>query len=274
MGIFNFLFKKWTNQEKLAYLKLQLDLIAVDGLKDDSEYDVLLNNMQIIKWVPEDPIDFKTFLSDAEKLNFYNAASTIRNMNKDKKRIVSIALKSMALADNKLMESEKELLKKIESATGIPKVLFSNEELIKYQDNDSKSFIKDNTASEKHQRKSSELHSNYQSVNESLLSIEESGIAESYRFIKTVVEKDEDDQEDFIIGHLRKLNGDQIISKMANFQTIEMVLGDSINGYKESGETSFNGYSLLVEYCFIAQFSYSLCQTAMFETVLSGRWKG
>ena len=251
-----------------------MDLIAVDGLKDDSEYDVLVNNMQIIKWVPEDPIDFKTFLSDAEKLNFYNAASIIRNMNLDKKRIVSIGLKSMALADNKLMESEKELLKKIESATGIPKVLFSNEELIKYQDNDSRTFIKDNTPSDEHQRKSSELHSNYQSVNESLLSIEESGIAESYRFIKTVVEKDVDDQEDFIIGHLRKLNGDQIISKMANFQTIEMVLGDSINGYKESGETSFNGYSLLVEYCFIAQHSYSLCQTAMFETVLSGRWKG
>ena len=37
MGLLDIFFKKWTYEEKLAYLKAQINLSSVDGHEDDSE---------------------------------------------------------------------------------------------------------------------------------------------------------------------------------------------------------------------------------------------
>ena len=56
----------------------------------------------------------------------------IKNMSSDKKKIVSLGLKTMALADNKLVDSEVKFLNDFESKTGI-KGNFSKMELAKFK---------------------------------------------------------------------------------------------------------------------------------------------
>ncbi len=46
-------FRKWTYQEKLAYLMAQINLLSVDGHSDDKEYKAIFTNMKIIKWKPK-----------------------------------------------------------------------------------------------------------------------------------------------------------------------------------------------------------------------------
>jgi hypothetical protein len=41
MGLLDIFFKKWTENEILAYLKAQIDLINIDGHADEKEHQVI-----------------------------------------------------------------------------------------------------------------------------------------------------------------------------------------------------------------------------------------
>lgn len=125
MGLLDIFFKKWTYEEKLAYLKAQINLSSVDGHEDDSEYKAIFQNMKIIKWKPENEKEINKYIDNAKNMSINDGIRIIKNMSSDKKKIVALGLKTMALADNKLMKSEEEFLKDFESKTGIPKVTFS-----------------------------------------------------------------------------------------------------------------------------------------------------
>ena len=51
MGLLDIFFRKWTYQEKLAYLMAQINLLSVDGHSDDKEYKAIFTNMKIIKCI-------------------------------------------------------------------------------------------------------------------------------------------------------------------------------------------------------------------------------
>jgi hypothetical protein len=201
----------------------------------------------------------------------------IKNMSSDKKKIVSLGLKTMALADNKLMDSEEKFLKDFESKTGIPKVVFSKNELAKFKYSEKeKSDIKD-TSNESNQTNLTEFHANYQGVDLLISSLEDGGIAKDYKFVKLVFEKlktgsvrNEDQLNNFISTFLRKQSTDEVISKTVNFQTIENILGSALNDYEENNKTNFNGYIELEQYHSVAIRAYQLCQQAMFESIMNG----
>ena len=277
MGLLDIFFKKWTYDEKLAYLKAQINLLSVDGHADDKEYKAVFANMKIIKWKPENDAEFDQYMSDAQNMSINDGIKIIKNMSSDKKKIVSLGLKTMALADNKIMESEEEFLKDFESKTGIPKVTFSKLELAKFKYTEKEKSVTDNKTSEKIQTKSSEFDSKYQTVDLIISALEESGIAKDYKFVKLVFEKlktgavrNEEQLNNFILSFLRKQSRDEVISKIVNFQTMENILGSALIEYEENNDTNFNGYIELEQYHSVATRAYQLCQQVMFESIISG----
>ena len=289
MGLLDIFFKKWTYDEKLAYLKAQINLLSVDGDEDDKEYKAVFENMKIIRWRPENESEFDQYMSDAQNMSINDGIRIIKNMSSDKKKIVSLGLKTMALADNKLVDSEVTFLNDFESKTGIPKVIFSKMELAKFKytekeksvSNDRSSekekSVGNDSSSQKNQTKSSEFDSKYLTVDLVISALKEGGIAKDYKFVKLVFEKlktgsvrNEEQLNSFILSFLRKQSRDEVISKIVNFQTMENILGSALIEYEENDDTNFNGYIELEQYHSVATRAYQLCQQVMFESIISG----
>ena len=186
MGLLDIFYKKWKENEILAYLKVQIDLINIDGHADEREHEAILSNMKIIKWNLKGQSEINQKLSEAKKIAKEDYLDTIKKMDFDKKKIVSLGLKTISLADDKLMKSEEEFLKDFESKTGIPKVTFSKLELAKFKYTEKEKRVTDNKTSEKNQTKPSEFHANYQNVDMLISSLEDGGIAKDYKFVKLV----------------------------------------------------------------------------------------
>jgi len=277
MGLLDIFYKKWKENEILAYLKVQIDLINIDGHADEREHEAILSNMKIIKWNLKGQSEINQKLSEAKKIAKEDYLDTIKKMDFDKKKIVSLGLKTISLADDKLMKSEEEFLKDFESKTGIPKVTFSKLELAKFKYTEKEKRVTDNKTSEKNQTKPSEFHANYQNVDMLISSLEDGGIAKDYKFVKLVFEKlktgsvrNEEQLNNFIFSFLRKHSRDEVISKIVNFQTMENILGSALNEYEENDDTSFNGFIELEQYHSVATRAFQLCQQVMFESIISG----
>ncbi len=277
MGLLDIFFKKWTYEEKLAYLKAQINLSSVDGHEDDSEYKAIFQNMKIIKWKPENEKEINKYIDNAKNMSINDGIRIIKNMSSDKKKIVALGLKTMALADNKLMKSEEEFLKDFESKTGIPKVTFSKIELAKFKYSEKEESENIDKSFEIKQEKSSKFHANYQNVDLLISSLEEGGISKDYKFVKLVFEKlktgsirNEEQINNFILSFLRKQSRDEVISKTVNFQTMENILGSALIEYEENDDTSFNGYIELEQYHSVVTRAFQLCQQVMFESIISG----
>ena len=277
MGLLDIFFKKWTYDEKLAYLKAQINLLSVDGDEDDKEYKAVFENMKIIRWRPENESEFDQYMSDAQNMSINDGIRIIKNMSSDKKKIVSLGLKTMALADNKLVDSEVTFLNDFESKTGIPKVIFSKMELAKFRYTEKEKSVSSDSSSQKNQTKSSEFDSKYLTVDLVISALKEGGIAKDYKFVKLVFEKlktgsvrNEEQLNSFILSFLRKQSRDEVISKIVNFQTMENILGSALIEYEENDDTNFNGYIELEQYHSVATRAYQLCQQVMFESIISG----
>lgn len=277
MGLLDIFFKKWTYEEKLAYLKAQINLLSVDGHEDEDEYKTVFENMKIIKWKPDNESEVDKYMSDAKNMSSNDGIKIIKNMSSDKKKIVSLGLKTMALADNKLVESEENFLKDFESKTGIPKVVFSKIELAQFRYIEKQESENVDLSANTKQEKSSEFHENYQSVDMLIAALDEGGISKDYKFVKLVFEKlktgsirNEDQLNNYILSFLRKHARDEVISKIVNFQTMENILGSALISYEEKNDTSFKGYIELEQYHSVATRAYQLCQQVMFESIISG----
>lgn len=276
MGLLDIFFKKWTYEEKLAYLKAQMSLLSVDGHSDDNEYKTIFKNMKIIKWKPDNETEVEKYMSDAKNMTIIDGVRIIKNMKNDKKKIVSLGLKTMALADNKLVESEVKFLKDFEVKTGIPNVTFSKKELAKFKYTKKGKTENTEKVSQIKKEQASKFHENFQNIDSLITSLEEGGISNDYKFVKLVFEKlkigyirNEEQLNNFILSFLRKQSKDGLISKTVNFQAIENILGSSLVEFEENNETSFKGYIELEQYHSVATRGYQLCQQVMFEFMLS-----
>lgn len=277
MGILDIFFNKWTHNEKIAYLKAQINLSSSDGNVDDEEIKSALENMKIIKWIPADEIMFEKYKNEAQNMSTSEGISIIKNMTTDKKKIVSIGLKSMALSDKKLVESETLFLRDFELKTGIPQVTFSKIELANFEYTEKEKSVVKDKPSKNNQINSSDFHQNYQTLD--LLISSHEGMDKDYKFLKLVEEKkqmgsirNEEQLNNFILSFLSKFSTDEVIAKMVNFQTLENILGSSLNEYDEKGDTSFKGYKEIEQYHTLSIRSYQLCNQFMLESMIKKHW--
>ena len=273
MGLLDIFFKKWTENEILAYLKAQIDLINIDGHADEKEHQVIFSNMKIIKWQPGSQKDVNNKLSEAKKMPKKDCFETIKKMSSDKKKIISLGLKTMSLADNKLLDSEEKFLIDIAEKTGIPSVVFTKLELAKFKFANNSEVTESIPESVK--KVSSDFHDNYTVVDELILGLD--NIDKDYKFCKLIFQKiqtgsirSDDELNAFILKFLRKQSRDEMISKTVNFQTIENILGSALIEYEENNDTSFKGYVELEQYHSATTRSFQLSQQVMFESILSG----
>ena len=273
MGLLDIFFRKWTENEILAYLKAQIDLINIDGHADEKEHQVIFSNMKIIKWQPGSQKDVNNKLSEAKKMPKNDCFETIKKMSSDKKKIISLGLKTMSLADNKLLDSEEKFLIDIAEKTGIPSVVFTKLELAKFKFANNSEVTESIPESVK--KVSSDFHDNYTVVDELILGLD--NIDKDYKFCKLIFQKiqtgsirSDDELNAFILKFLRKQSRDEMISKTVNFQTIENILGSALIEYEENNDTSFNGYVELEQYHSATTRSFQLSQQVMFESILSG----
>lgn len=273
MGLLDIFFKKWTENEILAYLKAQIDLINIDGHADEKEHQVIFSNMKIIKWQPGSQKDVNNKLSEAKKMPKNHCFETIKKMSSDKKKIISLGLKTMSLADNKLLDSEEKFLIDIAEKTGIPSVVFSKLELAKFKFANNSEVTESIPESVK--KVSSDFHDNYTVVDELILGLD--NIDKDYKFCKLIFQKiqtgsirSDDELNAFILKFLRKQSRDEMISKTVNFQTIENILGSALIEYEENNDTSFKGYIELEQYHSATTRSFQLSQQVMFESIISG----
>lgn len=273
MGLLDIFFRKWTENEILAYLKAQIDLINIDGHADEKEHQVIFSNMKIIKWQPGSQKDVNNKLSEAKKMPKNDCFETIKKMSSDKKKIISLGLKTMSLADNKLLDSEEKFLIDIAEKTGIPSVVFTKLELAKFKFANNSEVTESIPESVK--KVSSDFHDNYTVVDELILGLD--NIDKDYKFCKLIFQKiqtgsirSDDELNAFILKFLRKQSRDEMISKTVNFQTIENILGSALIEYEENNDTSFNGYVELEQYHSATTRSFQLSQQVMFESIISG----
>ena len=273
MGLLDIFFKKWTENEILAYLKAQIDLINIDGHADEKEHQVIFSNMKIIKWQPGSQKDVNNKLSEAKKMPKNDCFETIKKMSSDKKKIISLGLKTMSLADNKLLDSEEKFLIDIAEKTGIPSVVFTKLELAKFKFANNSEVTESIPESVK--KVSSDFHDNYTVVDELILGLD--NIDKDYKFCKLIFQKiqtgsirSDDELNAFILKFLRKQSRDEMISKTVNFQTIENILGSALIEYEENNDTSFKGYVELEQYHSATTRSFQLSQQVMFESIISG----
>ena len=273
MGLLDIFFRKWTENEILAYLKAQIDLINIDGHADEKEHQVIFSNMKIIKWQPGSQKDVNNKLSEAKKMPKNDCFETIKKMSSDKKKIISLGLKTMSLADNKLLDSEEKFLIDIAEKTGIPSVVFTKLELAKFKFANNSEVTESIPESVK--KVSSDFHDNYTVVDELILGLD--NIDKDYKFCKLIFQKiqtgsirSDDELNAFILKFLRKQSRDEMISKTVNFQTIENILGSALIEYEENNDTSFKGYVELEQYHSATTRSFQLSQQVMFESIISG----
>ena len=273
MGLLDIFFRKWTENEILAYLKAQIDLINIDGHADEKEHQVIFSNMKIIKWQPGSQKDVNNKLSEAKKMPKNDCFETIKKMSSDKKKIISLGLKTMSLADNKLLDSEEKFLIDIAEKTGIPSVVFTKLELAKFKFANNSEVTESIPESVK--KVSSDFHDNYTVVDELILGLD--NIDKDYKFCKLIFQKiqtgsirSDDELNAFILKFLRKQSRDEMISKTVNFQSIENILGSALIEYEENNDTSFKGYVELEQYHSATTRSFQLSQQVMFESILSG----
>jgi len=273
MGLLDIFFRKWTYQEKLAYLMAQINLLSVDGHSDDKEYKAIFTNMKIIKWKPKNENETDRYMSDAKNMSIDDGVRIIKNMSSDKKKIVSLGLKTMALADNKLVESEEKFLKDFESKTGIPNVIFSKNELAKFKYIEKKQKTKKTPVIKN--KNSSKFHPNFEEIDSLISGLEETSISNDYKFVKLVFEKlktgfiiNEEQLNNFILSFLRKQSRNEVISKIVNFQTLENILGSALIEFDENNDTSFEGYVELEQYHSVVTRAYQLGNSVMFEKII------
>jgi hypothetical protein len=229
--------------------------------------------MKIIKWQPGSQKDVNNKLSEAKKMPKNHCFETIKKMSSDKKKIISLGLKTMSLADNKLLDSEEKFLIDIAEKTGIPSVVFSKLELAKFKFANNSEVTESIPESVK--KVSSDFHDNYTVVDELILGLD--NIDKDYKFCKLIFQKiqtgsirSDDELNAFILKFLRKQSRDEMISKTVNFQTIENILGSALIEYEENNDTSFKGYIELEQYHSATTRSFQLSQQVMFESIISG----
>lgn len=272
MGLLDIFFKKWTDKEILAYLKVQIDLINIDGHADEKEHEAIFNNMKIIKWKLKSQTETNN-LSEAKKMSKKDVLFTIKGMSDDKKKIISLGLKTISLADDKLLKSEQEFLVDIAKKTGIPSVIFTKLELAKIEFNENAQVTEPKPKIV--EKSSSDFHDNYITVDKMFPLLD--GVEKDYEFCKLIFKKletgsirNDEELELFILKFLRKHSGDEVISKLVNFQTIESVLGQSLNVFIDNNDTSFKGYIEIEQYHSITTICYQLCNQVMFESIIGG----
>ncbi len=262
MRLLDVFFKKWTNNEKMAYLKALYILAAADGHTDEEEGKAIFSNMKIIKWIPKTEKEMDKFIAGAEKMNQSESIKIIKNMSLQKKKIVSCGLKTMSLADNKLVESEEKFLKEFEAATGIPKVLFSKMELTKFKYYDKS----------RKEVPSLKYDADYYTVDDLINEIDEN--RKDYDFLKhiwgemkTGLITNEEQLNDCILLFFRKHSIDEIISKIVNFQQLENILGTYLLHLEDENNTNFNGYIEIEQYHMAATRAFQTGQSVLFEKI-------
>ena len=135
MKIFNFSYKKWTQDELVAYFKTLMELSLADGNFDQEEKKTLVQNIREIGWNPTNQNDLDNMQQKATNMSINQQHSILKALSANKKSAVAIGLKLIITADKEIAQSELDYVKKLSAKTNIPHVKFSKHDFEKYSVN-------------------------------------------------------------------------------------------------------------------------------------------
>jgi tetratricopeptide (TPR) repeat protein len=135
MKIFNFSYKKWTQDELVAYFKTLMELSLSDGNFDKEEKKTLVQNMREIGWNPTNQNDLDNMQQKATNMSVNQQHSILKALSASKKSAVAIGLKLIITADKEIAQSELDYVKKLIIKTNLPEINFTKHDFEKYSFN-------------------------------------------------------------------------------------------------------------------------------------------
>ena len=101
MKIFNFSYKKWTQDELVAYFKTLMELSLADGNFDQEEKKTLVQNIREIGWNPTNQNDLDNMQQKATKMSINQQHSILKALSANKVALAATPRKSTAASQKK-----------------------------------------------------------------------------------------------------------------------------------------------------------------------------
>lgn len=97
--------QQWSKEEMIAFYSTLVDLAGVDGV-DPTEKSIIATYLSKIGFNPSNNKEFKLFMSEAQEMNQEKLYKVLNSFSKQKKELLSEAMKYVILADGEVSSEE------------------------------------------------------------------------------------------------------------------------------------------------------------------------